>query len=615
MLDCKEILKKQKLRNAEYYDMTDVYDNIYKESSKGKVFTNLMETIESENNILLAYRNIKKNSGSKTKGVDGKTIEDIENWTTDYLVYKVRKKLENYKPKAVRRVEIPKEGNNKTRPLGIPCIIDRIIQQCILQVLEPICEAKFHERSNGFRPNRSTEHAIAQSYKMIQGYKLNYVVDIDIKGFFDNVNHKKLRRQLWTIGIRDKKLLCIINEMLKAPVIMQNGLKRYPRKGTPQGGILSPLLSNVVLNELDWWVSNQWETLKTKNEYSCGGPKNRALKTTKLKEMYIVRYADDFKIFCRSRNDAEKIFKATKQWLKERLHLDISKEKSKVINLRTKYSEFLGFKMKATKKGDKWVVKSYMSDNAIKKAENKLISKIKRIQKAGEEGRAKYELDHYNLVVWGIHNYYQYATHISKNSSDIAFKVNRVWNNRFKRRLSKQGQLKPGYLKDKYGKSSQIRYLDGFPITPIGYIQTKNPMYKKKVINKYTAEGRKEVHKSLGIDLKVIKEYMKKRKSNEKAEFSDNRISLYCAQKGRCYVTGLPLELDTLDCHHKKPRKLGGTDEYKNLVLVHVTIHKLIHAVKQETISKYSSILELNKAMIKKVNALRKKCNLEPIAQ
>ena len=614
MLDCKEVLKKQKLRNAEYYDMTHIYDNIYQKSCKGQVFTNLMETIKSENNILLAYRNIKKNSGSKTKGVDGKTIKDIENWTVDYLVYKVRAKFENYKPRPVRRVDIPKEGSSKTRPLGIPCIIDRIIQQCILQVLEPICEARFHERSNGFRPNRSAEHAIAQSYKMIQGYKLNYVVDIDIKGFFDNVNHKKLRRQIWTIGIRDKKLLCIINEMLKAPIIMPNGSKIYPQKGTPQGGILSPLLSNIVLNELDWWISNQWETLKTQHEYSCGGSKNRALQTnTKLKEMYIVRYADDFKIFCRKRNDAEKIFSATKLWLKERLRLEVSKEKSKIINLRTKYSEFLGFKMKANNKGNKWVVKSYMSDKAVRKAENKLTEKIKRIQKAGEMGRAKYELDQYNLMVWGIHNYYRYATHISKNGSDIAFKVNRVWNNRFKRRLLKQGQLKPGYLKDKYGKSSQIRYLDGFAITPVGYIQTKNPMYKKNVINKYTVEGRKEIHKSLGIDLNVIKGYMNKRKPNEKAEFSDNRISLYCAQRGRCYVTGLSLDLDTLDCHHKKPRKLGGNDEYKNLVLIHVVIHKLIHAVNQETISKYRSILELDETMVKKVNTFRKKCKLKPI--
>ena len=142
-------------------------------------------------------------------------------------------------------------------------LISIIVQQCILQVLEPICEAKFHERSNGFRPNRSAEHAIAQCCKMIQTQHLYFVVDVDIKGFFDNVNHSKLIKQLWTMGVRDKKLLCIIKAMLKAPIIMPNGDKIYPEKGTPQGGILSPLLANVVLNELDWWIDSQWENMPT----------------------------------------------------------------------------------------------------------------------------------------------------------------------------------------------------------------------------------------------------------------------------------------------------------------------------------------------------------------
>jgi Retron-type reverse transcriptase len=191
----------------------------------------------------------------------------------------------------------------KKRPLGIPTIMERLIQQCILQVLEPICEAKFFERSNGFRPNRSAEHAISQTHKFMQQMGLSFVIDIDIKGFFDNVNHAKLIKQLWALGIRDKKLLNIISEMLKAEIA---GIG-FPEQGSPQGSVISPLFSNVVLNELDWWIANQWETISTRQRYTRATNKYKALRRTKLKECYIVRYADDFKIFCRKRSDVVKL--------------------------------------------------------------------------------------------------------------------------------------------------------------------------------------------------------------------------------------------------------------------------------------------------------------------
>ena len=175
--------KKSKLRNAEYYDFQQEFDELYKKSKKNCKFTDLLSIITSEENIKLAYRNIKKNHGSKTAGTDGKTIQDLEKWQTETLINHIRKKLEYYEPQAIRKVEIPKP-NGKKRPLGIPTIMDRLIQQCIYQILEPIAEAKFHERSNGFRPNRSTEHAIAQVYKMVQTQQLYYIVDIDIKAFF-----------------------------------------------------------------------------------------------------------------------------------------------------------------------------------------------------------------------------------------------------------------------------------------------------------------------------------------------------------------------------------------------------------------------------------------------
>ncbi|HCR84026.1 MAG TPA: hypothetical protein DIW07_11605 [Lachnospiraceae bacterium] len=303
--------KKQKIRNNEYYNTQTVFDDLYSKAINNQNFYKLYDIITSEQNILLAYRNIKKNKGSKTSGTNKNSIIDIGDNEPEKLVNYIRQRMGNFIPHSVRRVEIEKE-NGKKRPLGIPTIEDRLIQQCIKQVLEPICEAKFHNHSYGFRPNRGTHHAIARALFLTNLKNHQYVVDIDIKGFFDNVNHGKLLKQMWSLGIRDKRLLCIISKMLKAEV---KGIG-IPDKGVPQGGILSPLLSNIVLNELDWWISSQWETNPIRKRY-----RTHQIKGSKgtLKKIYIVRYADDFKLFCNNRADAGNIFIATQNWLKERL--------------------------------------------------------------------------------------------------------------------------------------------------------------------------------------------------------------------------------------------------------------------------------------------------------
>ena len=180
--------KRSKIRNAEYYNMQEIFDRLYADSKSNKIFNNLTKIIESKENIRLAYRNIKNNCGNKTSGTDNLTIKDIEKIPADKFIEIVQNKMLWYKPKIVRRIEIPKP-NGKMRPLGIPSIWDRIVGQCILQVLEPICEAKFYKYSYGFRPCRSAEHAIAEMAFRAQLCKLHYVIDVDIKGFFDNVNH------------------------------------------------------------------------------------------------------------------------------------------------------------------------------------------------------------------------------------------------------------------------------------------------------------------------------------------------------------------------------------------------------------------------------------------
>ena len=619
-------IKRQKARNAEYYDMQRTQDDLYKRSLDNRNFVKLMDIVQCNENIMLAYRNIKRNGGSQTPGTDGKSIDDLEKLSPEQLTQYVRNRLKWYKPQPVKRVEIPK-GNGKTRPLGIPTIADRLIQQCFLQVLEPICEAKFHDRSYGFRPLRSAQNAVAVYYKLIQQMGLYYVVDVDIKGFFDNISHGKLLRQMWAIGIRDKKVISIISAMLKAEVA---GIG-FPEKGTPQGGIISPLLANIVLNELDWWISDQWQTFELRKQYSTQVQRNgtlhqgyrlRAMRDyTNLKEGWLVRYADDFKIVCRTRADAEKWFHAVRLWLKEQLELDISPEKSKIVNLRKNYSEFLGLKIKAVRKGNnprrkeptpRYVVKSHICDKALQRISQTANGRIHDIIEAGTGDALIRAVGRYNAFVMGMHNYYQMATHVSSDVNSIDYQVFRTFEKRthtkLKRYVDGEGNQ---YIKDRYGKSSRLKEWRGRPIVPISYVQTVPPKLKRVTVNQYRPEGRAAIHKNLqGIDNNVLYYLMRNPVAEQTIEYNDNRLSLFCGQYGKCAITGVDLQIGDIHCHHIVHRSQGGTDRYDNLMLVTVAVHRLLHATNEGTIQNLLKSLNLTSKQKAKLNYYREKAGL-----
>ena len=611
--------KNNKLRYSEYYGMQEAYDNLYQRSVENQNFKSLMKIIISDDNILLAYRNIKRNSGSLTAGIDGKTIKDIEKLTTERYLDIVKKRFKFYKPRKVKRTEIPKP-NGKTRPLGIPSIWDRVAQQCILQVLEPICEAKFNPHSHGFRPNRSAEHAIADCAKKMNIIKMGYCVDIDIQGFFDEVWHSKLMRQMWTMGIRDKELLTIIRKMLKAPVVLPNGTIQFPEKGTPQGGILSPLLANINLSEFDWWVSEQWETRhmsEIKTQYNGNGTEHmgnhhRKMRShTKLKEFYIVRYADDFKLFCHNRKTAELLYHASIQWLEQRLHLPVSIEKSKITNLRKESSEFLGFNLKLERKGkNRYIMHSHVSDKAINRMRIELKEQIKEIKKSPNSMNTIRAIGNYNSKVIGMHGYYRIATHVNKDFKKVHYSVLLTMRNR----LSIDGLTKMGKYtgKDKgilnYVQSKNIRYLAGRPIIPVSFVQHRNPMYLKVKINKYTPEGRELIHRNQSAVSEIALRWIRSHpvvSDRATVEFNDNRISLFIAQLGKCSVTGEELNVLDMHCHHKIPYHLSKDDKYSNLIIVKPEVHILIHATKEDTIQRYMTLLNLNDEQVKRLNKLR----------
>ena len=426
------------------------------------------------------------------------------------------------------------------------------------------------------------------------------------------------------MGIQDEALKSKIKRILKAPVKMPDGKLMYPKRGTPQGGIISPLLVNIVLNELDQWIESNWENNPVANKYRRNriiGNTNiidrshgyEAMRKTKLKEMYIVRYADDFRIFCRTKTEAKLTKIAVTQKLQERLKLEVSEEKTKIVNVKKKYSKFLGFKIRVHGKGQKQVVQSHILDKQLKRKRQVLIEQVKKIVKPdpikGEFGETRL----YNAMVIGMQNYYQIATDISLDFNKLNRAVMTVLTNRLKRnkgnRLVHTGRKLTKVEKRRYGKFQMLRYVAGTdePIYPIGYIQCKNPMSKKRAICSYTAEGRVEIHDSLRINIRLMIKLMGQPLYGRSCEYADNRIALFSAQSGKCAVTGREfIDTSEIHCHHKVPKHKGGTDNYDNLILVSDDIHKLIHANTEETIEKYKTICDLNKEQMKKINNLRK---------
>ncbi|WP_174615789.1 group II intron reverse transcriptase/maturase [Virgibacillus ihumii] len=594
------------LRYWDYYNMTETFTDLHKRASNNDSFNHLYEMITSRENILLAYRMVKSNKGSKTSGTNGKTIKDIKRLTENELVKVIQTKLKNYHPKKVRRKWIEKE-NGKLRPLGIPCILDRIIQQCFKHVLEPIAEAHFYKHSYGFRPLRSTHNAMARIQYLINHSQLHYVVDVDIKSFFDNVNHTLLIKQLWNLGIHDRKVLACISKMLKAEIDKEG----VPSKGVPQGGILSTILSNVVLNDLDQWVAGQWEFFPLSKNYKSKVGERQAKKRTNLKEGYLVRYADDFKILCRDGKTAQKWYHAVRLYIKERLKLDISPEKSQIANLRKRESEFLGFTIKANVKKDKRVAHTGIK----RKKREKLKEQAKRHIRRMKDSPTAQNALRFNSFVLGIHNYFNRATHVNPEFSRLAYDLKAFLYNRL-RTVGEYGHpINPtSTYKKFYSKGFKTFKIATVHLFPIGNVKTVNAMNFSPSLSLFTEEGRKKIYDKLKPNIKFeISVLMKANLPDRTVEYMDNRISRFSMKMGKCEITGWDLTAYEVHCHHYTPKHLGGTDRFNNLRILHKDIHRLVHRKDNEIIASEIQKFGLNNSIIKKLNQFRMECGLEKV--
>ena len=303
----------------------------------------LMEMILSDENLEEAIRRVKRNRGAA--GVDGMKTEELDDYFAQHKET-IRRRIMNmqYRPMPVRRVYIPKP-NGKQRPLGIPAVVDRVVQQAVAQVLSGIYDSSFSSHSYGFRPNRGAHDAMKEVLNDLNsGY--DWVIDLDIEKYFDTVNHDKLISILRE-KVNDKRTLHLIRSLLKAGV-MENGLVSPSELGVPQGGPLSPILANIYLDKFD--------------------------KELETRGLHFVRYADDCDIFVKSEMAANRVMKSVTSWLERKLFLKVSQTKTKVV--RPSDSEFLGFRYWKTK--DMWHCKP---SNDRKKS---LVAKTKAVLKRKE---------------------------------------------------------------------------------------------------------------------------------------------------------------------------------------------------------------------------------------
>lgn len=306
----------------------------------------LLERILDRDNLNRAYKRVKANKGAP--GIDGMTIEATLPWLKEHreeLLQSIREG--KYKPQPVRRKEIPKPDGG-VRKLGIPTVVDRIIQQATAQELTPIFEPQFYENSYGYRPGKSAQMAIQKVKEYAeQGYK--YAVEIDLSKYFDTLNHDLLMNRMRE-QVKDKRVIELVKRYLKSGV-MENGMSVKTHEGSPQGGPLSPLLANIYLNKFDWEMSRR------------GVP--------------VIRYADDIVLLCKSERAGQRLLESSRRILEGKLKLRMNVEKSKVVSVTAiRNFKFLGFALGRGKNG--YFIRAHAK--SLKKAKQKLKGLTSRSQ-------------------------------------------------------------------------------------------------------------------------------------------------------------------------------------------------------------------------------------------
>lgn len=612
-------------------ELKQLLDEMYQVAKDGGSFYGLTEMLPNEKAVITAIHNIKSNHGSKTAGLDGKGIDEYLQMDKDDLINLIQEQIDDYNPQPVKRVYIPKnniKSSNKSdmRPLGIPNMIDRIIQELVRMFIEPIAEAHFYNHSYGFRPYRSAEHALARMRDVARRSKTYWVVEGDIKGYFDNINHNKLIETMWNMGIKDKRLLAIVKKMLKAGYV-EDGIYHKTTKGTPQGGIISPLLANIYLNGFDWMMAKEYEFHPYTDRYKERRAAYQQLKKEGHEPTYLVRYADDWVILTASKENAERLLRKADKYFKHRLKLELSLEKTLITDMRVRPVTFLSYDLKyGTTKEGKSAPMIYPNMKAVTKAIKDASDIVRKMRYSPDEAWLAINLERANEVLVGVSNYFNkgiskkvlskidhrmFWTAVKSIKSFYRYaKLTDVRNNHSVP-LNMLGNRVSRHKN--YGGKTLAVNVDGIwigltrcDITPVKYSQNFN-----QEMTPYTKYGRRtyadKMEKTSPLcrpaiyfadDLfRALHPY---NRSLYNFEFYMNRDYAFNRDRGKCRACGRYLWGIKSQCHHINPfLPLNKVNKVRNLASLCPECHVLVHnnqeftgnAKRKEKIGKFRTAL------------------------
>lgn len=576
-------------------DLRDLLDTLYetaktaRENRKRPVFKGLVELMSAQATIITAIHNIKANKGSQTPGVDDKTMrKDYLQKPLSWVIRDIQSAFRWYEPQQIRRKYIDKPGKAEKRPLGIPTIRDRIIQECMRIILEPILEAQFFEHSYGFRPMRDTHQALVRITDLVFRTGYFWIVEGDISKCFDKLNHTVLLRRLYHLGIKDRRVLQMIKAMMRAGII---GECEVNEDGVQQGGILSPLLANVGLDIMDQWITGQWEQKTTRYPYKDWRGKSDALrKGSQLMPGYLVRYADDFVIITDSREHAQSWKDRLQHFLGTELKLSLSPEKTLITDVRKQYVQFLGYEYKVIKgKGLKgYIPRTIPNRKRLQRKVDAILKEIKEIPRHYSREEIVKEITRINSEIRGLVNYYSNCTWVSMAMKKHDHLLQRAAKRRLGRYKSEwipasDTRNLPRIHGNYKQKIPAIRYSDFYVgVTSLSFCKWEKPSVKNHEETPYTQQGRqlyfkrtKKKRQNARLDHLYSEESAQRmgRGNWDKVynfEFYMNRAYALSRDKLKCRICGGPLLSGAIRAHHINPNlPLETVNRVNNLASMH----------------------------------------------